>query len=58
MTPVDIWQSEHLDCTHMLGNRLYLKIGTEHDYLLSSDIHEFVTKYSRHFRIKRYPDVF
>ena len=41
--PVDMWQAEHLHCILMAGNKLNLEIGSQHDYLLISDISEFVT---------------
>ena len=56
--PVDQWQSEHLDCILVTGNKLYLTIHSSHDYLMISDIPDVVTEYGGHYNINKYKEMF
>ena len=56
--PVDQWQSEHLDCTSVTGNKLYLTTHSSHDYLMISDIPHVVTEYGGHYKINKYKEMF
>ena len=56
--PVDQWQSEHLDCILVTGNKLYLTIHSSHDYLMISDIPDVVTEYGGHYKINKYKEMF
>ena len=54
---VDQWQSEHLDCILVTGNKLYLTIHSSHDYLMISDIPDVVKEYGGH-NINKYKEMF
>ena len=56
--PVDQWQSEHLDCILVTGNKLYLTIHSSHDYLMISDIPDVVTENGGHYKINKYKEMF
>ena len=56
--PVDQWQSEHLDCILVTGNKLYLTIHSSHDYLMTIDIPYVVTEYGGHYNINKYKEMF
>ena len=56
--PVNLWESEHLDSILVTGNKLYLTIDSNHDYLMINDIPDVVTEYGGHYKINKYKEMF
>ena len=49
--PVNTWNSEDLDMILLNGNDLYLKIHTQHDYLLINEFPDIVNLNKKTFKI-------
>ena len=49
--PVEQWQTEHLDCILITGNNLYQTIKSPDDYLLVSDIPNFIAEFGGYYKV-------
>ena len=56
--PVEQWQTEHLDCILITGNNLYQTIKSPHDYLLVSDIPNFIAEFGGYYKVTTSSELF